>query len=89
MLNSTLCGYLFRYYIYSFDETGYKIFTEYLQHIPLPIATEEIMKKMKKRYRENGIKVSEVDELIYSIYKFTQDEIFEIKNSINLHFWGN
>jgi hypothetical protein len=24
VLNSTLLGYLFRYYIYSFDETGFK-----------------------------------------------------------------
>ncbi len=41
VLNSTLLGYLFRYYIYSFDETGLKIFTDYFQNIPLLSNTEK------------------------------------------------
>jgi hypothetical protein len=44
LLNSTLLGYLFRYYIYSFDETGFKIFTDYFENIPLPLPNKERLK---------------------------------------------
>jgi len=81
-LNSTLCGYLFRYFIYSFDETGFKIFTEYFKNMTFPKPNDLIIKEAKQLIKDK-IDISEVDKWIYNIYEFTSDEIFEIKNSVN------
>ena len=80
-LNSTICGYLFRYYIYSFDETGFKIFTEYFQNIPLPKPNKTLIEEANIIIR-NKINISEIDKWIYNLYKFTSDEVFEIEKSV-------
>jgi hypothetical protein len=80
--NSTLFGYLFRYYIYSFDKTGFKIFTEYLQNIPLP-EPNNIFLKEAKDFVKRKISIFDIDKWIYGIYMFTSDEIYEIENSVN------
>jgi len=82
VLNSTLLGYLFRYYIYSFDETGFKIFTDYFQNIPLPIPDEEMINVAQRLIQENA-NIGEINKWVYSFYGFTNDEILEIENSVN------
>ena len=84
-LNSTLLGYLFRYYIYSFDKTGFKIFTEYFQNIPIPLPSEVLIHELNTLLAKT-IDIAEVDEWIYKLYKFTSAEIFEIENSVILLF---
>ena len=86
-LNSTLCGYLFRYYIYSFDETGFKIFTEYFQNIPLPKPHKTLIEEAKIIIK-NKVDILEVDKWVYNLYKFTPDEIFEIENAVNSLIMG-
>jgi hypothetical protein len=83
VLNSSLLGYLFRYYIYSFDETGFKIFTDYFQNIPVPIPNEE-MSTIAQRLILNNIGIEEINRWIYSIYGFTIEEVTEIENSVKV-----
>jgi hypothetical protein len=82
ILNSTLLGYLFRYYIYSFDETGFKIFTDYFKDIPIPMPDNEMQNKTSKLIKEKTT-IEEINKLIYSLYDFTNDEIQVIENSVN------
>lgn len=83
VLNSTLLGYLFRYYIYSFDETGFKIFTDYFQNIRIPTPNEEMANVVQKLIKENA-NIEEVNKWVYSLFNFTNDEVLEIENSINV-----
>jgi hypothetical protein len=83
VLNSTLLGYLFRYYIYSFDETGFKIFTDYFQNIPLPTPNEEMVNIAQKLIKENA-DIKEINKWVYFLFDFTNDEILEIENSVNV-----
>lgn len=82
ILNSSLVGYLFRYYIYSFDETGFKIFTEYFEKIPIPIPNKEMLNEAKKLI-SNTVDINKVNEWVYKIYNFTSEEINEIEQSVN------
>jgi hypothetical protein len=82
ILNSDLLGYLFRYYIYSFDETGFKIFTDYFQNIPIPLPNERVLGKVE--YFKNNINTNEINNWIYQIIGLTEVEIAEIENSIEL-----
>jgi hypothetical protein len=82
VLNSTLLGYLFRYYIYSFDKTGFKIFTDYFQNIPLPIPTDE-MKVLAQNLIKSKADITEINKWVYSLYDFTDSEICQIENSVN------
>ena len=82
ILNSTLLGYLFRYYIYSFDETGFKIFTDYFQNIPIPIPNENMINIAETLIRENA-SIDKINKWIYSLYEFTNTEILEMENSID------
>jgi hypothetical protein len=75
-------GYLFRYYIYSFDETGFKIFTDYFQNIPIPIPNTEMLNMIQKLIKEKS-KIEKINIWIYSLYDFTSDEILEIEKSVN------
>jgi hypothetical protein len=84
ILNSTLLGYLFRYYIYSFDETGFKIFTDYFKHIPIPIPNGKMLDVVKKVVKEKA-NIEEINRWIYSLYNLTNDEIYEIENSIKCY----
>jgi hypothetical protein len=81
-LNSTLCGYLFRYYIYSFDETGFKIFTEYFKNIPIPKPSGLSLKDVT-RIKTNKIDIKTIDKWLYKLYKFSDNEISEIENSVD------
>jgi hypothetical protein len=81
-LNSTLFGYLFRYYIYSFDETGFKIFTEYFQNIPIPKPIG-LLSANSKRFRMNKMDIKVIDEWVYKLYNFSDNEISEIENSVD------
>jgi hypothetical protein len=74
---------LFRYYIYSFDETGFKIFTDYFQNIPIPFPSDEMVDVTRKFIKEKA-SIEEINKWIYSLYDFTNDEILEIENSINV-----
>ncbi len=80
LLNSTFCGYLFRYYIYSFDQTGFKIFTDYFQNLPFPLPNQEHFLQAEKF--SNNINIDEVDHWVYSLYGFDDNEITEITNSV-------
>jgi hypothetical protein len=82
-LNSTLSGYLFRYYIYSFDETGFKIFTEYFQNIPIP-SPGGMLLKYAKNFNLNKIDIKAIDKYVYKLYNFSDNEISEIENSIDV-----
>ncbi|MDR1878972.1 MAG: class I SAM-dependent DNA methyltransferase, partial [Bacteroidales bacterium] len=82
ILNSTLLGYLFRYYIYSFDETGFKIFTDYFQNIPIPISNEERLSLVRK-FIKGKTNIEEINKWVYSLYDFTKDEILEIENFVS------
>jgi hypothetical protein len=83
VLNSTLLGYLFRYYIYSFDETGFKIFTDYFQNIPIPAPNEDMLNKAEQLIK-NKADIDEINKWIYSLYNFDDSEIAEIENSISV-----
>jgi hypothetical protein len=80
--NSTLFGYLFRYYIYSFDKTGFKIFTEYVQNIPIPKPNDLLLKNSIKP-KMNEIDIKAIDKWIYGLYDFSDNEISEIDNSVD------
>jgi len=82
LLNSTLLGYLFRYYIYSFDETGFKIFTEFFQNIPLPLPNKEVLKTAQK-FHSKKIDIQSVNNWVYEMINFTKEEIKEIENSVS------
>lgn len=82
ILNSTLLGYLFRYYIYSFDETGFKIFTDYFQDIPLPLPDKEKLKDTKQLLRKE-INIASINNWVYKLMDFTDEEITEIENSVS------
>ena len=82
ILNSTLIGYLFRYYIYSFDETGFKIFSEYFQNIPIPKPNKKMLDYVKK-FGGEEVRVHEINKWVYSLYDFTPDEILEIENAVD------
>jgi hypothetical protein len=71
-LNSTLSGYLFRYYIYSFDETGFKIFTEYFQYIPIPTPNSLYLENIIK-FNVEKVDIRAVDECVYKMYVFSSD----------------
>ncbi|MCC2590045.1 TaqI-like C-terminal specificity domain-containing protein [Chryseobacterium sp. MFBS3-17] len=79
LLNSTLCGYLFRYYIYSFDQTGFKVFTDYFQNLPFPQKNET----MEISFSQDNCNISEVDNFVYSLYGFNKEEIDEIERSVD------
>ena len=79
LLNSTLCGYLFRYYIYSFDQTGFKVFTDYFQNLPFPQKNET----MEILFSQDNCNISEVDNFVYSLYGFNKEEIDEIERSVD------
>ena len=81
VLNSTLIGYLFRYYIYGFDETGFKVFSEYFQNIPIPKPNDEMQNYVQALANEK-VCIHEINEWVYSLYDFTTDEILEIENSV-------
>ncbi|WP_312322706.1 hypothetical protein, partial [Soonwooa sp.] len=81
ILNSTLLGYLFRYYIYSFDETGFKIFTDYFQNIPLPFPNEKLLKESEKFMRDRP-NIDLINKWVYMIYGFSDEEVIEIENSV-------
>ena len=83
ILNSTLLGYLFRYYIYSFDETGFKVFTDYFQNIPLPLPNEKVINIAQKLIKENA-SIEKINKWVYSLFDFTNDEIIEIENAVNV-----
>ncbi len=83
ILNSTLLGYLFRYYIYSFDETGFKIFTDYFQNIPIPLPNEKMINFSQELINEK-VNIEEVNKWVYSLFDFTNEEILEIENSVNV-----
>ena len=78
LLNSTLCGYLFRYYIYSFDQTGFKIFTDYFQNLPFPIDNDlsEIVDLTSE------LNYDKIDKYVYGLFGFDNFEIEEIENSV-------
>ncbi len=78
LLNSTLCGYLFRYYIYSFDQTGFKIFTDYFQNLPFPIDNDlsEIVDLTSE------LDYDKIDKYVYGLFGFDNFEIEEIENSV-------
>jgi hypothetical protein len=86
-LNSTLSGYLFRYYIYSFDETGFKIFTEYFQNIPIP-KTIGLLQENVKLFKMRKIDIKTIDKWIYKFYDFSDNEISEIENSVDVLIQG-
>jgi hypothetical protein len=88
LLNSTLLGYLFRYYIYSFDETGFKIFTDYFRNIPLPLPNQEGLIEAKQLLSDS-IDIDLVNEWIYRMMKFTDTEIEEIENSVKRYLAGS
>lgn len=79
LLNSTLSGYLFRYYIYSFDQTGFKIFTDYFRNLPFPIKTENTIIP----FFQDNCNISEVDNFVYNLYGFDNEEIHEIESSVH------
>jgi adenine-specific DNA-methyltransferase len=81
ILNSTLLGYLFRYYIYSFDETGFKIFTEYFQNIPLPSPTKEILDDVEG-FMKKTIDINEINNWVYKLIGFDDNEVLEIENAV-------
>lgn len=83
LLNSALIGYMFRYYIYSFDETGFKIFTDYFHNIPIPLPNEEIM-KFFENMEESQINIDIVDKKVFEIFGLTEEEVAEIENYINV-----
>jgi hypothetical protein len=83
LLNSTLFGYMFRYYIYSFDETGFKIFTEYFQNIPVPIPDKQLLRATKKMIKDK-VDIEEVNKWVYQLFDFNTKEIDEIENSVNM-----
>jgi hypothetical protein len=79
ILNSSLLGYLFRYYIYSFDETGFKIFTDYFRNIPIP--DEEIQKNVQKHVWSH-VDIKAINQWVYQLFNFNEEEIFEIENFV-------
>lgn len=81
ILNSTLLGYLFRYYIYSFDETGFKIFTDYFQEIPLPLPRKEFELKVKE-FLITEIDTININNWVYTLFDLSKEEIEEIENSV-------
>jgi hypothetical protein len=83
MLNSTLLGYLFRYYIYSFDETGFKIFTDYFQNIPIPTPDEEMEGNAQKLIEKNA-SIDEINQWVYSIHNLSNEETSEIENFVGI-----
>ena len=82
LLNSTVLGYLFRYYIYSFDETGFKIFTDYFQNIPLPLPNNARL-EIAQSFLSTKIDIIAIDKWVYEIMNFSNDEIQEIENSVD------
>jgi hypothetical protein len=82
-LNSTLFGYLFRYYIYSFDETGFKVFTEYFRNIPIP-KPSSLLSKDVINFKANKIDIKTIDKWVYGLYAFSDVEISEIENSVGI-----
>ncbi len=81
MLNSTLFGYLFRYYIYSFDETGFKIFTDYFQNIPLPLPNKDGLVETK-RLLNDKIDIDLINQWVYRMMNISDIEIVEIENAV-------
>src|SRR5690606_20475315 len=81
LLNSTLLGYLFRYYIYSFDETGFKIFTDYFQNIPLPLPNDILLKEAESFLREEP-DIDSINNWVYKLIGFDKEEIIEIETSV-------
>ena len=79
ILNSTLLGYLFRYYIYSFDETGFKIFTDYFQNIPLPRPNANA-NEMTKQFIKTQINVKDINNWLYELCNLSEEEIEEVEN---------
>jgi len=79
-LNSNLLGYLFRYYIYSFDETGYKIFTDYFENIPLPLPDSDSLQELNALIK-TGAPKDQINTWIYKALKFDDNEINEIEES--------
>jgi len=81
LLNSTLLGYLYRYYIYSFDETGFKIFTDYFQNIPLPLPDKNKLDEVEKLLSSEP-EISLVNSWVYNLIGLNSEEIREIENSV-------
>ncbi|WP_312793458.1 TaqI-like C-terminal specificity domain-containing protein [Sphingobacterium sp.] len=79
-LNSNLLGYLFRYYIYSFDETGFKIFTDYFENIPLPLPDFNSLQELNALIK-TGAPKDQINAWIYKSLKFDDNEINEIEKS--------
>ncbi|MDQ1854906.1 TaqI-like C-terminal specificity domain-containing protein [Chryseobacterium sp. WLY505] len=80
ILNSTLLGYLFRYYIYSFDETGFKMFTDYFKNIPIPKPNHTTLNQANDLLHE--INIEKIDKWVYSFYNFSEEEVYEIENFV-------
>ncbi|UTX50269.1 TaqI-like C-terminal specificity domain-containing protein [Chryseobacterium sp. MA9] len=80
ILNSTLLGYLFRYYIYSFDETGFKMFTDYFKNIPIPKPNHTTLNQANDLLHE--INMEKIDKWVYSFYNFSEEEVYEIENFV-------
>ena len=83
ILNSFLIGYVFRYYIYSFDETGFKIFTDYFKNIPIPKPDKNTIAYFNN-LDEKNINIGLIDQKVYEIYSLTDEEIYEVENHINV-----
>ena len=82
MLNSSFIGYCFRYYVYSFDETGFKIFTDYFHNIPIPLPTEKDLVKTKNLVKQK-VNIKEINKWVYNMLKLTTEEILEVENSVD------
>ena len=83
LLNSTLLGYLFRYYIYSFDETGFMVVKENFENIPMPLPNKEKL-AISKKFLSEKTDIQKINEWVYSLYDFTNEEILEIETSVSL-----
>lgn len=67
--------------IYSFDGTGFKVFTEYFRNIPILKPSNSLVKDIIN-FKTNKIDMNMVDEWIYGLYDFSDIEISEIENSL-------
>ncbi|AQX14151.1 hypothetical protein [Elizabethkingia meningoseptica] len=69
------------YYIYSFDETGFKIFTDYFQNIPLPLPDKNKLDEVEKLLSSEP-EISLVNSWVYNLIGLNSEEIREIENSV-------
>jgi adenine-specific DNA-methyltransferase len=85
LLNSRLSRFLLPYYIYSFDNTGFKIFTDYLDKMPFINISEEEQKPIielvdlisnaKKCNQDTLSMENQIDNIIFNLYKLSEEEI--------------